>query len=299
MHQSIEEFYAKHSFTMPIDTSCFGHFDVFKMEQYTPTNEIPISFGRKEYLKICIIEGDSFIHYADKSIHVKNRALFFGNSLIPYNWEWVEKHQSGYSCIFDEIFFLDYGHIKEYPVFQPGNDPIFELSAEQFLFFDHIFTKMIAEKNDSFEFKKDILRSLVFQIIHAALKMRPSPSIRPVHATAALRTTQLFLELLEKQFPLNGANAKPPLRSPSAYASQLAIHVNHLNKSVKEVLKKTTTEVVFERILKEAKVLLRHSNWSISEIAYSLGFGGPTHFGAFFKKHLQYTPSEFRRFETR
>lgn len=294
MQQTIQDYYAGHSFTMPQDDASLGHFDVFRLEEYIANGTAAVPFGRKEYLKVCIIAGNSIIHYADKSVHVKNRALFFGNSMIPYSWQWVGENQTGYSCIFDEAFFIDYGRIREYPVFQPGNDSIFELTADEFSFFSHIFNQMIAEKNDTFTFKKDVLRGLIFQIIHRALKMRPSPPMVPKHAAAALRTTELFLELLETQFPLKLGKPIEPLRSPTQYASQLAIHVNHLNKSVKEVLNKTTTDVIQERLLKEAKLLLKHSNHSISEIAYALGFGSPTHFGAFFKRYMYSSPGKFR-----
>jgi AraC-like DNA-binding protein len=52
--------------------------------------------------------------------------------------------------------------------------------------------------------------------------------------------------------------------------------------------------VISERLLQEAKILLKHTDWNISEIAYSLGFEEPTHFNNFFKKNIQLTPRQFR-----
>jgi AraC family transcriptional activator of pobA len=74
----------------------------------------------------------------------------------------------------------------------------------------------------------------------------------------------------------------------------LTIHVNHLNRALKETTQKTTSEIIAERILQEAKILLKHTDWNISEIAYSLGFEEPTHFNNFFKKNIQLTPRQFR-----
>jgi AraC family transcriptional activator of pobA len=48
--------------------------------------------------------------------------------------------------------------------------------------------------------------------------------------------------------------------------------VNHLNKVLKENTGKTTTEHIASRIIQEAKILLKQTDWNISEIAYSLGF---------------------------
>ncbi|WP_221405603.1 helix-turn-helix domain-containing protein [Epilithonimonas hungarica] len=48
------------------------------------------------------------------------------------------------------------------------------------------------------------------------------------------------------------------------------------------------------RLLHESKILLRHTEWNVSEIAYSLGFKEATHFNDFFKKNMQITPIRFR-----
>jgi AraC family transcriptional regulator, transcriptional activator of pobA len=67
-----------------------------------------------------------------------------------------------------------------------------------------------------------------------------------------------------------------------------------LNRAVKEIIEKTTTQIIAERILQESKILLKQSAWSVSEIAYALGFVQVTHFDNFFKKHSSTSPSKFR-----
>lgn len=104
----------------------------------------------------------------------------------------------------------------------------------------------------------------------------------------------MFLELLERQFPINENHPKVGMRAASDFASQLNIHVNHLNRAVKAVTDKTTTQIIGERILQEAKIMLRHSNWNVSEISDALGFAEVTHFNNFFKKHAGLSPLKFR-----
>jgi len=103
--------------------------------------------------------------------------------------------------------------------------------------------------------------------------------------------------LLERQFPIDDQHPAIKLRSASEFADQLNIHVNHLNRAVKETLQKTTTVVIAERVIQEAKILLRHSKWGVAEIAYALGFTEATHFNNFFKKHTQISPTKFRNAE--
>jgi len=76
----------------------------------------------------------------------------------------------------------------------------------------------------------------------------------------------------------------------TGFASQLNVHVNHLNRAVKETSDKTTSQIIPERILQEAKLLLKHSPWNVSGIAYALGFTESAHFNNFFKKHMQLGP---------
>jgi AraC-like DNA-binding protein len=83
-------------------------------------------------------------------------------------------------------------------------------------------------------------------------------------------------------------------RSPTEFASQLAVHVNHLNRALKEVTGKTTSQLIAERIVQEARALLKHTDWNISEIAWCLGFEELPHFINFFKKNAQITPKSFR-----
>jgi len=73
------------------------------------------------------------------------------------------------------------------------------------------------------------------------------------------------------------------------------VHVNHLNRSVKEVTGKSPSTLIISRIADESKALLTNTDWSISEVAYTLGFEYPSHFTAFLKKHIGSTPKEIRQ----
>jgi AraC family transcriptional regulator, transcriptional activator of pobA len=100
--------------------------------------------------------------------------------------------------------------------------------------------------------------------------------------------------LLERQFPIDAPEEPLQLKTANQYADGLAVHVNHLNRALKEVTGKTTTEHISARVVSEAMALLRHSDWNISEIAYGLGFEYPAYFTLFFKKQTGLTPMEAR-----
>ena len=139
-----------------------------------------------------------------------------------------------------------------------------------------------------------MLRNLIFELIHLALKMQPQANTNKHPLNASHRISTMFLELLERQFPIDDSHQAVKLRSASEFAEQLNVHVNHLNRALKETAQKTTSQIIAERILQESKILLKHSAWNVSEIAYALGFTEATHFNNFFKKHTQLSPLKFR-----
>ena len=102
------------------------------------------------------------------------------------------------------------------------------------------------------------------------------------------------MELLERQFPIETADKALSLKTANDYARHLAVHVNYLNRAVKEVTGKPTSSHISERIIGEAKAMLQHTDWNVSEIAYALGFDYPTYFNNFFKKHTGTTPTILR-----
>ena len=84
------------------------------------------------------------------------------------------------------------------------------------------------------------------------------------------------------------------LKTAQDYAVALHVHVNYLNRAVKEVTGKSTTTHITERIASEAKALLQHTNWNIADIAYALGFEYPTYFNNFFKRLTGTNPKSLR-----
>jgi AraC family transcriptional regulator, transcriptional activator of pobA len=271
-----------------------GHFNVFSLEPFVGDKAQPVPYKRRDFYKIMLVTGNSKVHFADKVVEVKKQALSFSNPQIPYKWEHLDNVRSGYFCIFNQHFFHQYGNLNEYSVFQPNGTHVFELTDEQVEILAAIYKKMFEEINSDYKHKYDVLRTLVFELIHFAMKMEPTTSFDKKQVNASQRISSLFLELVERQFPIDDLHQRITMRSASEFANQLNVHVNHLNRAVKEITQKTTSQIIAGRTLQESKILLRHSSWSVSEIAYALGFTEVTHFNNFFKKHAHTSPLKFR-----
>jgi AraC-like DNA-binding protein len=294
--ETIEEFYKKKFDWMPENfKNEIGHFNVFNLEPFFGEKPQPVPYKRRDFFKIMLVKGNSKVHFADKIVEIKSQALSFSNPKIPYKWEHLDNTRAGSFCIFNQHFFHQYGNLDQYSVFQPKGNPIFELTDEQVEKVEAIYKRMFDEINSEYIYKYDVLRNLVFELLHFAMKMEPTATIENQQLNASQRITTLFLEILERQFPIDDAHQRISLRTASDFANQLNVHVNHLNRAVKEIARKTTSQIIAERVLQESKVLLKHSNWTVSEIAYSLGFSEVTYFNNFFKKHLLLSPLKYRK----
>jgi AraC family transcriptional activator of pobA len=104
----------------------------------------------------------------------------------------------------------------------------------------------------------------------------------------------VFLELLERQFPIEITDRPLQLKTVLDYANSLNVHVNYLNRAIREVTGKHKTTHISERIISEAKALLQHTDWNIADIAYALGFESITYFNNFFKKQPGTNPKTLR-----
>ncbi|GAB3219985.1 helix-turn-helix transcriptional regulator [Algoriphagus aestuariicola] len=271
-------------------------FNVFQIEKDGNATKI---YSRKDFYKICLTTGKSIIHYADRSFEAHDTILFFGNPHIPYSWETLSTKYVGYTCLFSEDFLKQSERsdsLQQSPLFKLGGTPILKINETQREFLNGIFTKMIEEQQSDYAFKDDLIRNYIQLILHEAMKLQPSENYDQ-HKNAASRLTAVFLELLERQFPIETSGKPLQLRTAQDYANHLSVHVNYLNRAIKEVTGKPTTTHISERILSESRALLQHTNWNISEIAYSLGFEYPTYFNNFFKKQTGTNPKAFRNLE--
>ena len=258
--------------------------ELFKLFDFADClTETQVQYRRRDFFKIALMQGDYVYHYAEKTMEVSGSTLMFFSPDVPYKFEVRSEKPAGFFCIFRESFFTERykGNIRDLPMFAPGGKPSYVLNKVQDKAVTQIFKKMKLEIESDYAFKLDLVRNYVAELVHYALKLKPSETLLQ-NIDANARITSVFKELLERQFPVDPTNKKFKLRSPHDFAKHLAVHVNHLNRALKTTTGKTTTEHISERLTDEAKILLKHSNWNISEISYVLGFENSANFTHFF-----------------
>jgi AraC family transcriptional activator of pobA len=306
---SLEEFYSKLKPEAESESGTavalgtqreIGHFNVFRVADLMANyrHRPPMTFDRRAFYKISLIRGRSRVENADKVVDIVRNGLWFATSRVPYRWLPQDEDQTGYFCVFTDDFLLPAKSgvvMEELPIFQPGTCPVLEVSDEDYTSIELIFEKMFREIASNYTHKYDLLRTYLLELIRAGQKLLPAPG-PPLAHKAPARLTAQFGELLERQFPLEMPQQRLRLRTAADYASALAVHVNHLNRVLKDTNGSTTTTLIGGRLAQEAKVLLKQTNWNISEIADSLGFTDVVHFCHFFKRQTGLAPSAFREY---
>ncbi|GAB3637985.1 response regulator transcription factor [Hymenobacter arcticus] len=290
--ETIGEFYQRYGPGQP-DA---GQVTIYRIEDVAP----PASFPhiRRDFYKIKLLcNAQGILSYADKNITVSACALIFANPLIPYSWERLAGRETGYVCLFTEEFItqqLRPASVANSPLFRVGGTPVLFPPPAVVQQLSALFEQLVVEIQSAYVHKYDLLRTYIQLILHESLKLAPVAPAYQV-GTSAARLTALFLDLLDRQFPLASPHHTLRFKNANEFARQLAVHTNHLNKALKEVTGKTTTAHIAEKLLREAQALLRHSNWSLAEIGYCLGFEHASNFNSFFKKHTGQPPNYYRR----
>jgi AraC family transcriptional activator of pobA len=269
-----------------------SQFNIYECDAFRAK---PVPYNRRDFYKITLQFGTSRLEYADKVILIDKPVLLFTTPLIPYSWEPISEEQKGYFVLFTEEFLKTTNSdlaLEQSPLFRLGSEPVYYVSPEQVTYILQLFQTMHREFNSDYIHKFDLLRNHLHILMHEALKLQPLNNFVE-HQNASTRIASLFLELMDRQFPVD-VQRPLTLRTPKQFAERLSIHVNHLNRAVREVTGKTTTDHLNERIITEAKALIMNTDWNVAEISYSLGYEYPTYFNNFFKKQTGVTPTSLR-----
>ena len=268
-------------------------FKVYELSR--PANPAP-SQGRRDFYKIVLVTGHMTIAYGDQTVDMQDTFLFFANPQVSHSVVDHSPAEKGYACLFTEAFMAGRertGLLHDSPLFRVDGIPIVPLNSEQAVFMTGLYEKMVAIHRSTYGYKDELLRGCIELILHEAVSIQPTQAgLMPKNA--ATRITRLFMDLLERQFPIDSTAEPLRLRTAQDFADTLSVHVNYLNRSVKEITGKPTSALIAERVTVEAKALLQHTNWRISDIAYGLGFDYPTYFNNYFKRITGLTPNSFR-----
>ena len=150
------------------------------------------------------------------------------------------------------------------------------------------YFNMIAQQMGREEYSDAAVCFLILSMVSDAVKLR-----RTLVSQSSPQKLSRSKEIMSRFFMLLRQHGTTQRNIPF-YASELALTPNHLSDVVRQQSGLSVMDWLNRTTTTEAKVLLKHSDLMIYEIAERLNFSEPTAFNRYFKKHVGMTPLEYR-----
>jgi AraC-like DNA-binding protein len=229
-------------------------------------------------------------------------ALYFKTPCQVVSWTKPQQWLKEYFIVFTENFMLNYKTLSdiifELPFFQLEKAIPFELEPDEVNLITNLYQQILNEYNSDNPDKFDLIASYTHILLIHVRRMynkyveNDKTLVEQVHQNDHSMVEE-FRTLIRRNI-LSG-NLENSRRTVKYFASQLAIHPNHLNAVVKRKTRRTAIAFIHEQLIHEAKSLLNQTELSIKEIAFKLGFKEPSYFNHFFKKQMNTTPVLYRK----
>jgi AraC family transcriptional activator of pobA len=192
-------------------------------------------------------------------------------------------------------FFLSYPlarKIKQYGFFSYATDEALHLSVKEK---ETIFSvlKIIDEELNSRidDFSHDVIISQVELLLNYSSRYYKRQFI--THKAINVDLVQQFETILNLYFTEKTSQEKIP--SVQYIAEQLNVSANYLSDLLRSLTGLNTQQHIHNKLIENAKEILSTTSYSVSEIAYQLGFDYPQSFSRLFKSKTKLTPLEFRQ----
>ncbi|WP_396589893.1 helix-turn-helix domain-containing protein [Allomuricauda sp. R78024] len=263
------------------------------LQQHLKKNAQIIHKPHKHDFFLCVLfRKGSGVHEIDFNTYpIQPGSVFFLKPGQTHSWKF-DSTPEGYIFFhtpdFYELYFLN-RKLTQFPFYYSlKNPPDLTLTLEELDNIAMRFKEINIEYHQSSTYKKQKLISLVNLAYIDLTRLYASyEPIKKVLSSTYLQTLETLESIIEEDYK-TGKSAK-------FYADKLHITPKHLNRITKTTLNKTTTELITERVLLEAKRLIVHSDNSLTKVAERLGYEDYAYFSRVFKVKTGKTPLEFKK----
>lgn len=235
---------------------------------------------------LLIMQGSALVEI-DGQMHTLHEGTLV--YLLPGHLLLLRLESDDFLCRF---LFFSFDYLSDFPLLlkadlsdYAGNHPCRHLLAEEFQLMNHYFD-FLADRHAAYgeqnHVTKGILFSLVLEVAHIYVG-------QPVSSRASRSD-----ELVDGFFALLHAHYKSE-HSATFYADRLCVSDKHLMRTIKQKTGQTFHYWLSDFVVREAKLLLRSTDKTITEIADELHFPNSSFFARFFRQHTGMSPGGFRR----
>ena len=245
---------------------------------------------RQTFYAIFWVTAGNGTHYLDfVGDEIRPNSLHFVGPGQVHYWE-LETDLQGYAALFESSLFLEKGErrlLEQINFFHTINgQSVLHPSGADVDWFQNTFELLEKEYTQrQFARPLSLVARVQLLLIYAQRLAVEAEEISEVISADKLLAHR-YVNLVEKH-----AIAQHKVEW---YASEMAVTVAHLSKSIKSALGMTAGTLLRNRIVLEAQRLLVHTDLMVAEIAAQLNFEDASYFGRFFKRETDQTPRSFR-----
>lgn len=265
------------------------HFKVHNFEGSLPNqSELLIPHRKSHYLIVFIRRAGGSRQWIDTTPYIlQDNTIYFSRpDNIIVKEEFKELWSTGIAFTSEFLSFQENAALSNLPLIQnPHNGHELQLTAVDINFVEDMLSKINAEYRRPGEWQQRMLGAYL-TVLLTYLSRLYNEQFKNTDPSADKLLLQKFQAKINERFR--------ELHEVSEYATQLNISAGHLSEVVKAQSGKPAIKHIHDRLVMEARRLLFHTNNSLKEISFDLGFTDASYFNRFFKRETGITPAEYR-----
>lgn len=244
---------------------------------------------RKDYYFLVLVRQGSSRHWIDMTPYTLKPDTFYFTVPHQVHLKEVSEPLTGMIIGFTAEFLAleENSLLRQLPIIQnPYNGHELSLNKADVTFLEEAFDKLYTEYQVKNNWQHGMLIAYM-QVLLIYLSRLYTEQFTKKESAPDRVLLKKYLSKVEVSYK--------ELHNVAAYADMLNISAGHLSEVVKQQSGKPAIIHIHERLVLEAKRLFFHTELSIKEIAYQLGFEDASYFSRFFKRNTGHTPAEYRQ----
>lgn len=268
-------------------STTFSDFRINYINNFIVDENVNISSG-KWYTLIFVKSGSGIIKIDFEELITLKNKIFLIDKYKKFNWEkngivdglMIQFTDSLYNQIY-----TGNPKIKSDQTLSGTYPPFVKIDHEEENEWNNLIDVILREYTKKSENSREVI-CLCLKILIILYRRKANVTDNLFIADRKKKIMDDFTRLLNNRFN--------EFKTPKEFAEHLNISPNYLNAVCKEICNSTVSYFIQQRIILEAKRLLTHTEWTVSEIAFKLGFKDNSYFGRYFKKAVGIAPERFR-----
>ncbi len=254
-------------------------------------------FRTNYYSFVFVKEGRGNYTTDEQNFEYTSRTIYFTNPGHLKAFEFYDLAEA-YLITLSEAFLKTNVHndiFAEFPFLLAETIPPQTLPEKKFAEFERLYLQILDEYKGSSKFKYRIIGNL-FVALLLKIKEQFWSNYYPLEeGSRSSEIVKKFKQSLEKHYRELAEGKAQYLFQAQDYARLQNLNPNYLSQVISSKTGKSISSWISEKTVAQAKALLKHSDLSIKEVGFQLGYTELSNFSSFFKKHSGLSPSVYRK----